>query len=109
METEEDLGGSPPFFQQSASTEEELVQLYHFTAAGEHRDSTALGRLLDNAAGITARYRPPRRSLVLSTEPAQDSRAPDVEVVYQVDVEEEVEEEVEAEVVPSRRGDVVGR
>lgn len=83
------------------------MQLYHFTAAGQHRDSTALGRLLDSVAatgreGRRAEVPPPVRVSSRAVEGEEGA-----ELVFEVVQEEEVEEEEEE--VPSRRREVVGR
>jgi hypothetical protein len=100
-----------PLFVETMSPQEELVQLYHFTAAGEHRDSTALGRLLEDVAETGARG----RRAVSASAPAMRlrTRADDeggMELVFEEIEVEEVEEEVEFEAAPTtRRREVVGR
>ncbi|BGP16006.1 hypothetical protein JCM10213v2_003999 [Rhodosporidiobolus nylandii] len=87
---------------------DELVQLYHFTGAGEHRDSTALGRLLEDVADA-ARV---RRAETAARSPARDEIAEALGhiPVFQVVQEEEVEEEVEEiDALPQRQRENVGR
>ncbi|GAA5851402.1 hypothetical protein JCM8547_004234 [Rhodosporidiobolus lusitaniae] len=72
---------------------EELVQLYHFTAAGEHRDSTALGRLLADPPTRTRQSALERAEEALSTMALQAHRAE----AGQEEVEAEREEEAAAD------------
>ncbi|GAA5977649.1 hypothetical protein JCM11641_006889 [Rhodosporidiobolus odoratus] len=82
---------------------DELVHLYHFTAAGEHRDSTALGRLLEGVAEV-ARI---RRVAAAPAPAARNTSAPSeegLEFMFEVEQEEEeVEEEVEEVLRSSER------
>ncbi|GAA5899360.1 hypothetical protein JCM6882_009098 [Rhodosporidiobolus microsporus] len=112
--------GSPPPFADlpgvalgDGTAREELVQLYHFTAASEHRDSTALGRLLEGAAEPAWTRRATRDVpvTVMSRRVTRDGIEMVFDVVQQEEVAEEVaEDEDEQDAVElSQRQETVGR
>ncbi|GAA6042293.1 hypothetical protein JCM8097_000620 [Rhodosporidiobolus ruineniae] len=106
---------TPPSAPLSSSTvpqprdgDEELVQSHHWIAAGDHRDSTALNRLLDNLSVVTRRAdqeqawrREAERGRERATATLRTAGAEvGFELVQEVEVEEEVVEEVEEEELP---------